>query len=346
VGVRGDAGENAKDGKCCVVCGSSLPPSLGVKPRKYCSRRCQRAAEGRPLKPATVACVTCGAGVPQDSRASGRSRRYCSEACRRAAKRKKRVHDRTCCGCGASFVGLINSMFCSEKCHYPSRFAEKACKCCGKNFIPGRSRSLFCSRPCAEKAISEAQGKRAEASKRRAKRRQCLCCQKPFRKRTSGRNAGKYCSRECAFEARRLRLPCARLTSRPGATLDEQIAVWFSSWGNDACTPLNVGINSGGHKRRCVKYGCHYESFPAKSILHRDNWTCQICQCELLPKWTKIDGSETPHPRSPTIDHIVPLSYGPSGPGHRPDNVQAACWACNIKKSDSFAGPLPTVQYS
>jgi 5-methylcytosine-specific restriction endonuclease McrA len=122
--------------------------------------------------------------------------------------------------------------------------------------------------------------------------------------------------------------------------------MWFGNWSNDAADPLHVGDNVGGHKIRCIKYGCHYESFPAKSILHRDNWTCQICQRELLAKWTKIDGSETPHPRSPTIDHIVPLSYGPSGPGHRPDNVQAACWSCNIKKSDSFAGPLPTVQYS
>jgi hypothetical protein len=337
--VRGDAGENAKEGKSCPVCGCSVPPSLGVKPRTYCSRHCLRIASGRTPKPAVVPCVSCGRDVQQNLRSSGRPRRHCSDECRRASKTKKPVHARLCGRCGKIFVRFRNSQFCSDDCRYRHRLTTRSCEKCGKLFKQRQHTSRFCSNSCSTSVT-------AKTRSRQPVNRQCLCCQKPFRKRSSGRNAGKYCSRECAFEARRLRLPCARLTNRPGATLDEQIAVWFSSWGNDASETLNVGINSGGHKRRCMKYGCHYESFQAKSILHRDNWTCRICQCELLPKWTKIDGSETPHPRSPTIDHIVPLSYGPSGPGHRPDNVQAACWACNIKKSDSFAGPLPTVQYS
>ena len=171
---------------------------------------------------------------------------------------------------------------------------------------------------------------------RRAVQRQCLCCQKPFRKRGSGRNVGKYCSRECAFEARRLRLPCARLTKRRGTTLDAHLAIWFCSWGNDASDTLYIGESAGGHRKRCIKYGCHFESFAAWRIFERDGWRCQICECDLLPKWTNVGEAETPHPRSPTIDHIVPLSFGPSGPGHRPENVQAACWSCNSKKSDSF----------
>jgi len=340
--VRGDAGENAKEGKSCPVCGGAVPPSLGFKPRTYCSAACCRAAS-RPPKPTIVPCAVCGQDIPQDLARCGKSRKLCSEECRKQQKQKKPTHSRTCIACGKDFVRFKNSKYCSDECRYPVRLLTKPCEWCGKDFRQKNSQSRFCSRSCVAFARGPETVKR---NTNRAKQRQCLCCQKPFRKRNAGRNAGKYCSRECAFEARRLRLPCARLTRRPGATLDEQIAVWFGNWGNDAADPLNVGVSRGGHKFRCIKYGCHYESFPAKSILHRDNWTCQICQCELLSKWTKIDGSETPHPRSPTIDHIVPLSYGPSGPGHRPDNVQAACWACNIKKSDSFAGLLPTVQYS
>jgi len=319
-----------------------VPPSLGFKPRTYCSAACCRAAS-RPPKPAVVACAVCGKNIPQIAENVGRCLTICSEDCRKLQKQKKPTHVRTCLACGDKFVRFKNSKYCSDKCRYPDRHAIKPCECCGKDFRQPNPKSRFCSRPCSNFVMA---AETVERNKKRAKQRQCLCCQKPFRKRGTGRNAGKYCSRECAFEARRLRLPCARLTRRHGATLDEQIAVWFGTWGNDAADPLHVGVNIGGHRIRCIKYGCHYESFPAKSILHRDNWTCQICQCDLLPKWTKIDGSEKPHPRSPTIDHIVPLSYGPAGPGHRPDNVQAACWACNIKKSDSFAGPLPTVQYS
>lgn len=283
--VRGDAGENAKEGKSCLVCGGSVPASLGKKPRTYCSLRCGRA-DSRPPKTAP------------------------------------------CAGCGNKFVRVNASKYCSDACR------TKPCLWCGKDFRQKNSESRFCSRRCV--AFSRGP-EAAERNKKRAKQRQCLCCQKPFRKRGTGRNSGKYCSRECAFEARRLRLPCTRLTRRYGATLAEQIAVWFGTWGNDAADTLHVGVNVGGHKIRCIKYGCHYEFFPVKSILRRDNWTCQICQCELLPRWTKIEGGEKPHPRSPTIDHIVPLSYGPTGPGHRPENVQAACWRCNIKKSDSFA---------
>ncbi len=340
--MRGDAGENAKEGKSCPVCGGSVPPPLGFKPRKYCSAACCRAAS-RPPKPAVVSCAVCGKDVPQDTKSIGRSLEVCSDQCRKLRKTKKPTHHRTCLRCGEDFVRFKNSKYCSDECRYPHRPCVKPCQQCRKSFKQRHSGSKFCSQSCGSLARAPETIKR---NKSRAAQRQCLCCQKPFRKRGTGRNAGKYCSRECAFEARRLRLPCARLTRRPGATLDEQIAVWFGTWGNDAVDPLNVGGNAGGHKFRCIKYGCHYESFSKTSILRRDNWTCQICQCELLPRWTKIDGSETPHPRSPTIDHIVPLSYGPAGPGHRPSNVQAACWACNIKKSDSFAGPLPTVQYS
>jgi hypothetical protein len=331
--VRGDAGEDAKDGKRCPICDSPVPPSLGVKPRTYCSRECLRKSDGRATKPESCPCAMCGRQVLQDLRSRGRARRYCSSECRQRSKCRRKLADRSCSRCGGRFVGIKNAKFCSERCRYDPHRVTKQCLKCGHSFRRrGRTQS-FCSPACA---------RAARVGVRKPATLQCLCCQKPFRKRSSGRNSGKYCTRECAFEARRMRLPCARLTKRRGATLDEQLAVWFHSWGNDALDTVNEGMRSGGHKYRCRKYGCHYESFPLKSIFRRDGWTCQICRCELLSKWTKLGDTETPHPRSPTIDHIVPLSFGPSGPGHRPDNVQAACWRCNCKKSDSLAAPLPT----
>lgn len=75
--------------------------------------------------------------------------------------------------------------------------------------------------------------------------------------------------------------------------------------------------------------------------MDRDGWKCQICGESLLRGYTLLPGTRTPHPLSPTIDHIVPLSFGPSSPGHVIDNCQAACWECNCRRGatplDSFA---------
>lgn len=74
--------------------------------------------------------------------------------------------------------------------------------------------------------------------------------------------------------------------------------------------------------------------------MNRDKWKCQLCGDNLLDRYTTIMGTRTPHPRSPTIDHIVPLSFGPTSPGHVFDNCQAACFECNshrgTKSIDSF----------
>ncbi len=331
--MRGDAGGDAKDGKRCPVCASPVPPPLGFKPRTYCSRECLRIGGGRKRKPQSVPCSSCGVPVEQNPRSRGRSRGYCSSECRNIAKSRGRYCDRVCGRCGVTFTGMKTAKFCSDKCRYEPNRVTKNCKNCSQPFRRREKAQEFCSPACV---IASRVGKRKPA------KLQCLCCQRPFRKRSTGRNSGKYCSRGCAFEARRLRLPCATITRRRGATVGDQLAVWFHVWGNDASDTLNQGCHKGGHKNRCIKYGCHYESFPIKSIFNRDNWTCQICRCELLPKWTKVGDTESPHPRSPTIDHIIPLSLGPSSPGHRPDNVQAACWRCNIRKSDSLASQLPT----
>lgn len=341
--MRGDAGKDAKDGGC-LVCGGPKPQSLGVKPRKYCSVACSRIAQGRPPKSSVVHCSCCGSEIQQDVSSRGRGRTLCSEECRRK-KNPKKTTNKACSRCGVSFLGPSGKAFCSDECQYPCRTVIVKCAWCGDGFSPyvhkrGKCKK-HCSRECGNKA-------RNAANISRTKTRQCLCCLKPFVKRATNRNAGKYCSRECAFEARRLCLPAARLTKRAGAPLDVQLAIWFSSWGSDADKPKNAGATSTSYKSRCARYGCHYEPFPKRSILNRDGWRCQICQCRLLPKFTLMLmlGRGTPHPRSPTIDHIVPLSFGPSGPGHRPDNVQASCWSCNVSKSDSFDPALATLRYS
>lgn len=319
----------------CAGCGSNVPQKVGRpgRVRKWCP---DCAPGGRYTKADAVACKTCGATVQQKP-GHGKRLLYCSKPCRDAADRlAENSFRKVCKACGRRFTGGRTTAFCGRECRFRRKRPTRPCERCGDLFQPKSDTHRFCSFKCRQEWWVPLF---AAMSSSKATPRQCLCCQKPFRKKTTGRNAGKYCSRECAFEARRLRLPCARLTNRTGTTLDAHLAMWFHSWGNDAAEIMNAGLNSGNHRQRCRRYGCHYEPIRTRAILDRDGWRCQICGCELLPRWTKLNNTETPHPRSPTIDHIVPLSLGGDGPGHRPDNVQAACWQCNNKKSDSFAPP-------
>lgn len=340
-----DTGGRARDRLiCCKGCGVELeprPPGRRGPDRIWCdncstSRRPRIPAEDRPS-----CCLVCGGPFPPLSpkvRGLGGVRKHCSDKCRREAeKARKSVRStKKCCRCGVEFVGPSDRKFCSEECRWPSRLRRADCPECKKSFTPSHKSKKYCCAECGKKANKKRLRRR---NKTLAKVKTCLCCAKPFFKRNTGRNAGLYCSRECAFEARRLRMLSTTMTRRTGTPLSGQLAMWFHAWGNDIDEPLYRGHKKGGHKHRCIKYGCPYESFTNRSILARDGWRCQLCGVLLLKKYETVGGSERPHPRSPTIDHIVPLSFGPSSPGHVPSNVQACCWDCNSRKSnkpDSF----------
>jgi hypothetical protein len=332
-------------GTACKECGKALPPAVrrGGRRREYCSAQCCKRARNR-LRGCSskidAKCRTCGVSVPQPP-GRGRCRRYCSGRCARRSKCQRRSVVCQCSKCGRPFSGYAGKMFCSPKCRYGVLLSDPfPCKECGSEFVRDRHSRRHCSQECSQRSRERCIAKNAMRSRLNAINLQCLCCCRYFRKKHSGRNVGKYCSRECAFEARRLKLPCASLTRRQGSPLYGQLAVWFHSWGTDDLEPKNIGHRRGGHKYRCQFYGCHYESFPVKSIFVRDNWTCQICRCALLKKFTRFANGVVAH-NSPSLDHIIPLSLGPVSPGHCPSNVQAACWKCNVAKGnrhpDSFA---------
>jgi hypothetical protein len=222
--MRGDAGKNAKEGTSCVVCGVSTPPSLGVKPRKYCSRRCTNAAYGFLPKPQSVTCRSCGKPVVQSGK--GRTRWHCSSACRTKANHHKKVHKRHCKTCGGEFATFQQSKYCSEECRWPNRTAVRPCERCGVDFKQKHHASRFCSNSC-----SAASTFHLRPLARKPVVRKCSNCEIPFvrKKFKSGSYsvAKKYCCRECAFEARRLKKKCAE---RP-LEIANRLATWFLSWG-------------------------------------------------------------------------------------------------------------------
>lgn len=64
----------------------------------------------------------------------------------------------------------------------------------------------------------------------------------------------------------------------------------------------------------------------AYRILERDNYQCHYCECEVFPAYAGQDPSKLA-----TIDHKHPRA---KGGGNEPENLVAACAACNNAKGD------------
>lgn len=81
------------------------------------------------------------------------------------------------------------------------------------------------------------------------------------------------------------------------------------------------------HQRRALMILGTIPARPVRprDIFARDKWRCHICRRKLSPNRAH------PHPRSATLDHLVPLS---KGGGHVPENVATACLYCNVSKSN------------
>jgi hypothetical protein len=89
----------------------------------------------------------------------------------------------------------------------------------------------------------------------------------------------------------------------------------------------------GRPERRAKKAGVPYVyGIKPEQVFARDGWRCQLCGCK-TPQHLRGKNQ----PRSPEVDHIVPLSQGG---GHTWDNVQCACRKCNIQKAAHVRGQL------
>lgn len=85
-------------------------------------------------------------------------------------------------------------------------------------------------------------------------------------------------------------------------------------------------------RHRALKYGCDYDpSITLRKLIKRDGLRCRLCgeMCDPNDRsWSEWSG-----PKSPSIDHIIPMS---KRGGHTWDNVQVAHIICNSEKGDSY----------
>jgi 5-methylcytosine-specific restriction endonuclease McrA len=80
---------------------------------------------------------------------------------------------------------------------------------------------------------------------------------------------------------------------------------------------------------RACQQGLPREHIDKVRVFERDKWRCGICH-------RKVDKRLTyPHPRSASLDHIIPRSQG--GP-HLYINVQCSHLSCNLRKRTKSCG--------
>jgi 5-methylcytosine-specific restriction endonuclease McrA len=80
-------------------------------------------------------------------------------------------------------------------------------------------------------------------------------------------------------------------------------------------------------KRRAIKRGCRTDPYDPLDIAERDRWRCGLCGQRIQRNVDHL------HPRSLTMDHMIPLARGGDDV---PENVQAAHRQCNSIKGQRF----------
>lgn len=286
------------------------------KDAKYCSRRCcNRANYSYTPTDNTRACEWCG----QTFKPKRADARYCSQRCFYGPRSRQGYGpQRSCDMCGTDISDRMgNAKFCHDcypkrpqAVHEANRRAKRpwygTCKGCGTAI---RSQSQFCSVQCAGQS-----NRRKQLATELT--RTCRGCGETF---TTRDVRSVTCGTACRQWIR----------SHPGVkrVLDREClhcgTPFRASMANHkycfpTCTKSAAKIRRRGQLARVF-----VEDVRKTVIAERDRWTCQLCGKKVNQRL------RAPHPKSWSIDHIVPIYRGGE---HSYANTQLAHLGCNVAK--------------
>ena len=182
------------------------------------------------------------------------------------------------------------------------RNAGKPCVECSKPLQ--RYQGKFCSHTCSKRHLSRSKRKRNPEKYRNSKRLQ--------RQRASAKK-----------RATKLELQKSGAFIRPCNTCDEP----FDSFSFKGKTPTFCSKrcqNKADHeRRRARKRAAFIEVVSVKKLAKWQSWRCYLCK-GIIDK-----DARSPHPKSLSLDHLVPLSLGGE---HSYRNCAAAHLGCNSRK--------------
>lgn len=290
----------------CSICSRPMDPQqLGPTPtcrecRKTGIRRNSRKTNGRIgcQEPRWPACWTCGSSMNKRAGA-----RYCSRPCEPSSveqfDRSKQVVE--CGWCGKTTA------------HQPR---------------PDRGVTPACSRFCQSAVQQHKLGNTASTwptmslcsecltpypTKKKGSGHRCPTCLDHFwaAQRLSPAPLIRFVSCQCR------RCGCWWLGDRLAGSNRE-------TYCSDRC-----GSADARDRRRARQRSAFVAPVSRFEVFSRDAYRCHIC-------WKQTDPSKVvPHPRAPTIDHVIPLARGGT---HEPANVATACFRCNSLKGDRGGG--------
>ncbi|HEY9373821.1 HNH endonuclease signature motif containing protein [Streptomyces sp.] len=173
------------------------------------------------------------------------------------------------------------------------------CGATGEQRTRGRAR-LRCE-PCGKKRRTSLSVQRPWAERKAGRAvAQCKSCGAEYHKYAREQ---RWCSQACAASNK----PGSGPRGRSTEALERQRLYWQAK----------------NRRRRAAKRGGMSEPYTLAEIAERDGGRCKLCGGRVAM------GRQVPHPKAPTIDHVVPVSKG--GDDTRA-NVQLAHFVCNSAK--------------
>lgn len=206
---------------------------------------------------------------------------------------------------------------------------EKTCRHCKKKFKTYNKKALYCSRKCKnqsnviwtkEKIITEIRfiSDNGTAS---SIGRETLC--------TVARRMFGSWEEACRVAEVKPRTHINETCNWCGNAIEEKADRLINYCSEECSDAANKQRWVDNRNKRRLVIDVSSESIKPEDVFIRDKWICQICRRKINPQL------KHPHPRSKSIDHIVPLSLGGT---HERKNVQAAHLGCNARKGNREVG--------
>lgn len=318
----------------CRECGTEMVKAGSGT--RYCSDSCRKARDNRVrrVEARTIPCEACGIAMV----ARRNTKRWCSPACRyRLLRPKPKPIPQTCERCGTGFSRTFRAKFCSPTCKAMAHRKHHArpCEQCGNEFWRKRlsqrkDAQRFCSRTCSFEyagfvkiAIRATKLLERARKPRRTPRPQVECptCKKKFVRYSVTR---AYCSKACKPVP-----PKKERVAAPRDTHCRTCGVEIVGLGRFFCSDrCSKKLEKKIRRARKLSAGPH-EAVGLAYVMKRDAGKCRLCG-------GAVDrNAVVPHPKAPTLDHVVPLSRGGT---HTRANLQLAHFSCNVIKGDRAMG--------
>lgn len=187
-------------------------------------------------------------------------------------------------------------------------------QCGGLGQVQLRASGRFCSADCSRKFMcgqwdrTKKRGPRPKSTEL-AVYRSTLVPHEPVHMRTASRLTSGRC-RECSswFVSEHLDVTCSPECKEDRARHRRRLAE---------------------DRRRARLRGAFRSDVDPKKVFAADGYRCHLCN-----KMTDR-AKAVPHPRAPTVDHVIPLA---SGGFHEPVNCRTAHFMCNSVKGDRGGG--------